>query len=47
MLVLTRSGETYSATEYESWLAEAGFGEVEALPVAGGGSHLILARNLR
>ena len=47
MLVLTRNGGTYSAAEYEGWLAEAGFDRVEALPVAGGGSHLILARNPR
>jgi SAM-dependent methyltransferase len=45
MLVLTRNGGTYSADEYGGWLADAGFDEVEALPVAGGGSHLILARN--
>lgn len=45
MLVLTRNGGTYSAAEYEGWLVEAGFDRVEALPVAGGGSHLILARN--
>lgn len=45
MLVLTPRGGTYTATEYESWLREAGFEAVEILPVPGRGTHLLFARN--
>ncbi|HEX2728682.1 MAG TPA: class I SAM-dependent methyltransferase [Rubrobacteraceae bacterium] len=47
MLVLTPRGGTYTAEEYESWLREAGFEEVEIRPVPGRGTHLIFARNPR
>ena len=45
MLVLTASGGTYSAAEYEDWLLGAGFGDVEFVPVPGRGTHLIFARD--
>ena len=44
MLVLTPRGGTYTAEEYERWLLEAGYGDVEFEPVAGRSSHLIFAR---
>ncbi len=45
MLVLTPRGNTYTASEYGSWLAEAGFAEVEVVSIPGLISHLVLARN--
>ncbi len=45
MLVLTPRGNTYTASEYGSWLEEAGFADVEAVPIPGLVSHLVLARN--
>ena len=45
MLVLTSKGGTYTAAEYEAWLGEAGFEEVEFVPVPGRGTNLIFARN--
>jgi hypothetical protein len=45
MLVLTAGGGTYTAAEYEDWLAGAGFDGVEFVPVPGRGTHLIFARN--
>ena len=45
MLIITAHGGTYTAAEYEDWLREAGFVEVEFIPVPGRGTHLILARN--
>ena len=45
MLVLTSGGGTYTAADYEAWLREAGFENVEVSPVPGRGTHLIFARN--
>ena len=45
MLVLTPRGNTYTASEYEGWLVEAGFREVEVIPIPGLVSHLVLARS--
>jgi SAM-dependent methyltransferase len=45
MLVLTAGGGTYTAEQYEAWLAGAGFEEVEYAPVPGRGTHLIFARS--
>lgn len=45
MLVHTPRGGTYTASEYESWLTEAGYEDVRFEPVPGKGTHLILARN--
>jgi hypothetical protein len=45
MLVLTAGGGTYTAEEYEGWLAGAGFEGVEFVPVPQRGTHLIFARN--
>ena len=47
MLVLTRGGGTYTFAEYEDWLSEAGFEEMDLAPVPGRGTHLIFARNSR
>jgi SAM-dependent methyltransferase len=45
MLALTRRGGTYTEEEYDGWLRQAGFGEIEVAPVPGRGTHLIFARN--
>ena len=45
MLIITARGNTYSATEYEGWLREAGFEGVEFVAVPGRGTHLILGQN--
>ena len=45
MLVLTPRGNTYTADQYGSWLWQAGFAEVEVVPIPGLISHLVLARN--
>ena len=45
MLVLTAGGGTYTAEEYEGWLAGAGFEGVEFVPVPQRRTHLIFARN--
>jgi SAM-dependent methyltransferase len=45
MLVLTRGGGTYTAEEYEGWLREAGFEEIEFEPIPGRTTHLIFAHN--
>lgn len=45
MLVLTAGGGTYTAAEYEAWLSEAGFEEIEFEPIPGRTTHLIFARN--
>ena len=45
MLVLTPRGNTYTAKEYEEWLREAGFADVEVVSIPGLVSHLVLARN--
>jgi O-methyltransferase len=47
MLVLTGGGGTYTAAEYEGWLSQAGFEEIELAPVPGRGTHLIFARKPR
>jgi 2-polyprenyl-3-methyl-5-hydroxy-6-metoxy-1,4-benzoquinol methylase len=47
MLVHTPRGGTYTASEYESWLREAGYEDVRFEPVPGNGTHLILAQNPR
>jgi SAM-dependent methyltransferase len=47
MLVLTPRGGTYTAAEYEAWLLEAGFADVEFERVPGRGTHLVFARNPR
>ena len=47
MLVLTSGGGTYTAAEYEARLREAGYGEIEFVPVPGRGTHLVFARNPR
>ena len=47
MLVLTSGGGTYTFAEYENWLSEAGFEEIELAPVPRRGTHLIFARNPR
>jgi len=47
MLVLTRGGGTYTFAEYEDWLSEAGFEEMDLARVPGRGTHLIFARNPR
>ncbi|TCJ18461.1 methyltransferase domain-containing protein [Rubrobacter taiwanensis] len=44
MLVHTRSGGTYSAEEYRSWLEEAGFEGFELAQAPAGEAHLIFAR---
>ncbi|AHY46317.1 Methyltransferase domain [Rubrobacter radiotolerans] len=44
MLVLTRSGGTYTFEEYRSWLEEAGFRDAELVPVEGRTTSLVLAR---
>lgn len=44
MLIITANGGTYTAEEYEDWLREAGFAEVEFIPVPGRGTHLVLAQ---
>ena len=44
MLVLTPRGNTYTASEYGSWLREAGFADVEVVPIPGLVSHLVFAR---
>ena len=46
MLVLTPRGNTYTAAEYEGWLHDVGFADIEVVPVPGLVSHLVLARNL-
>lgn len=43
MLVLTPRGNTYTASEYGSWLEAAGFADVELVPIPG----LVFARNPR
>jgi SAM-dependent methyltransferase/DNA-binding CsgD family transcriptional regulator len=43
MLVATRSGGTYSMTEYDSWLRAAGFRSVERLPMPGAPTSLLIA----
>lgn len=45
MLVLTPGGGTYTREEYAGWLTEAGFEDVEFVPVPGRGTHLVFARN--
>ena len=45
MLVLTPRGNTYTASEYGSWLGEAGFADVEVVPIPGLVSHLVISRN--
>lgn len=45
MLVLTPNGSTYTAEQYEEWLAGAGFERPEFVGVRG--THLIFARNAR
>lgn len=47
MLVLTSGGGTYTFTQYEDWLSEAGFEEIDLAPVPGRGTHLVFARNPR
>jgi SAM-dependent methyltransferase/DNA-binding transcriptional ArsR family regulator len=44
MLVNTESGNTYTEEDYRGWLGEAGFQEVEVLPIPDRDTHLILAR---
>ncbi len=44
MLVGTPSGGTYTAREYESWLAEAGFGEFRRVALPGPNGLLIAVR---
>ena len=44
MLVLTPGGGTYTAEEYEGWLREAGYEDIELEPVAGQTSHLIFGK---
>lgn len=43
MLVATRSGGTYSMTEYDSWLRAAGFRSVERHPMPGAPTSLLIA----
>ena len=43
MLGLTPRGNTYTASEYGSWLEEAGFADVEVDTPPGGKTHLIIA----
>lgn len=43
MLVATRSGGTYSMTEYDSWLRAAGFRNVERHPMPGAPTTLLIA----
>ncbi len=45
MLVLTPRGNTYTASEYGGWLRDAGFVNIEVVPIPGLETHLILARN--
>ena len=45
MLVLTPRGNTYTAEEYEEWLRDVGFADVEVVPIPGLVSHLVIARN--
>ena len=47
MLVTTARGNTYTAAEYEGWLARAGYEGVEFEPVPGRRTHLIFARKTR
>ncbi|WP_166175098.1 class I SAM-dependent methyltransferase [Rubrobacter tropicus] len=47
MLVTTARGNTYTAEEYEGWLARAGYEGVEFEPVPGRSTHLIFARKTR
>lgn len=47
MLVLTPGGGTYTAGEYTRWLRDAGFEEVEVVPIPGRTTCLITARNPR
>jgi SAM-dependent methyltransferase len=47
MLVLTSRGGTYTFAQYEAWLREVGFEDMESAPVPGRGTHLIFARNPR
>lgn len=47
MLVTTARGNTYTAQEYEGWLAWAGYEGVEFEPVPGRSTHLIFARRTR
>jgi predicted O-methyltransferase YrrM len=41
MLVNTRGGASYSEDEYTEWLREAGFGEVQRVPLAGPAGVLV------
>jgi SAM-dependent methyltransferase len=43
MLVATRSGGTYSMTEYDSWLRAAGFRSVERFAMPGAPTSLLIA----
>lgn len=43
-LLLTRNGGTYTAEEYKTWLAEAGFVDFAVLPIPNRGTHMVLAR---
>ncbi|MFF1783452.1 methyltransferase [Streptomyces virginiae] len=42
MLVETRSGHNYTYAEYRGWLADAGFGPVEVLPLDAAGANAAL-----
>lgn len=44
MLVLTKGGGTYTTAEYETWLRDSGFEDVEVERIRGQGTHLIFAR---
>ena len=45
MFVLTPRGNTYVASEYEEWLAKAGFRGVEVVPIPEIVYHVALARS--
>lgn len=47
MLVLTPGGDTFTAGQYQEWLAGAGYVGIEYVPVPGRETHLIQARNPR
>ncbi len=44
MLVNTESSNTYAEEDYRGWLGEAGFKEVEVLPIPARDTHFVLAR---
>ncbi|WP_314253253.1 methyltransferase [Streptomyces kutzneri] len=47
MLVETRSGHNYTYAEYRGWLADAGFGPVEVLPLVAAGANAALVCRTR